>query len=179
MKYIQSGGLLQSHEDVPGMIREQMYRAERQRLIGQGLITVLWPGQTALPLLSPNVLPAQASQTAESPALPFSENGTASSVDIPDLRISGLLDVAAREYSSWQQSCLSDEELKAEVKKACAVALDDALDLARINEDKDPDYCTKRGVKWRIARRFVKDIRFWVENYNGCVDMTGNTSYED
>ena len=32
VKYVQSGGLIQSHEDVPGMIREQLYRAERQRL---------------------------------------------------------------------------------------------------------------------------------------------------
>lgn len=69
---------------------------------------------------------------------------------------------------------MGDEELKAEVKKACDVALDDRLDLAQIYEDKDPDYFTKRGVKWGIARRFVKDIRFWVENYNGCVDITGN-----
>ncbi|KAJ5148063.1 class I glutamine amidotransferase-like protein [Penicillium atrosanguineum] len=32
VKCVQSGGILQSHEDVPGMIREQIYRAERQRL---------------------------------------------------------------------------------------------------------------------------------------------------
>lgn len=59
---------------------------------------------------------------------------------------------------------LSDDALKAEVRRACGVALDDGLDLAQIDEDKDPDYFTKRGEKWGIARRFVKDIRFWVEN---------------
>ena len=52
-----------------------------------------------------------------------------------------------REYSSWQQSRLGDEILKAEVRKACDVALDDGLDLAQIDEDKDPSYFKARGVK--------------------------------
>jgi hypothetical protein len=97
------------------------------------------------------------------------ENIFAPSIDLPALHISGLLDVAVREYSSWQQSRLSDEVLKAEVRKACDVALDDGLDLAQIYEDKDPNYFKTHGIKWGIARRFVKDIRYWVENYNGCV----------
>lgn len=32
----------------------------------------------------------------------------------------------------------SDEVLKAEVRKACEVALDDGLELAQIDEDKRP-----------------------------------------
>lgn len=32
VKYVQSGGILQSHEDMPGIIRGQIYGAERQRL---------------------------------------------------------------------------------------------------------------------------------------------------
>jgi hypothetical protein len=105
---------------------------------------------------------------------PISKNSTASSVDFFDLHITVLLDVAVREYSTWQQSCLADEALKAEVRKACDVALDDGLDLAQIDEDKDHDYFTKRGVKWGIARRLVRDTRFWVENYDGCVTMIGD-----
>lgn len=59
--------------------------------------------------------------------------------------------------------------MKTEVRKACDVALDDRLDLAQIDEDNDPNYFKARGVKWSITRRFVKDIRYWVENYNRCV----------
>jgi RES domain-containing protein len=88
------------------------------------------------------------------------EKSIASSVDVPAIYISGLLDVAVREYSSWQQSRLGDEALKSEVRKACDVALDDGLDLAQIDEDKDPNYFKTRGVKWGITRRFVKDIRY-------------------
>lgn len=52
-----------------------------------------------------------------------------------------------REYSSWQQLRLGDEILKAEVRKVCDIALDDGLDLAQINEDKDPNYFKARRVK--------------------------------
>jgi hypothetical protein len=39
----------------------------------------------------------------------------------------------------------------------------------RLMKTKDPTYFKARGVKWGIARRFVKDIRYWAENYNKCV----------
>ncbi|KAL3470097.1 hypothetical protein BJX99DRAFT_251466 [Aspergillus californicus] len=35
VSYVKSGKRLESHKDVPGMIREQIYRAERRRLEGQ------------------------------------------------------------------------------------------------------------------------------------------------
>lgn len=73
-------------------------------------------------------------------------------------------------YSNWQESQVGDEGLKTEFRKACSVALDDGLDLEQIDEDRDPEYFCKRGVKWGIARRFVKDIRFWVYNHYGDAD---------
>ncbi|KAF3398272.1 hypothetical protein F1880_005600 [Penicillium rolfsii] len=169
VKYVQSGGILQSHEDVPSMIREQIYRAERQRLDRPRANNRSTAETSCPPITITNVLPTQALQAhALSPSAPLKET-VASSVDFPAIHISGLLDVAVREYSSWQQSRLGDEALKAEVRKACDVALDDGLDLAQIDEDKDPNYFKARGVKWGITRRFVKDIRYWAEKYNGCV----------
>jgi hypothetical protein len=100
VKYVQSGGVLQSHEDVPGMIREQIYRAERQRLDIPRPHSRLIAESSCSPITITNVLLAQARQAAESTALPFLENKTAAPVDIPDLYILGLLDVAVREYSS-------------------------------------------------------------------------------
>ncbi|KAI2834288.1 hypothetical protein CBS11350_10821 [Aspergillus niger] len=97
------------------------------------------------------------------------ERGMSPIPQLPDLQIPGLLDVAVRDYSIWQQSLLDDEGLKAEVRKACDVALDDGLDLEQINEDKDPEYFRNRGVKWGIARRFVKDIRLWADKYKATV----------
>lgn len=163
-KFVQSGGLLQSHEDVPGMIREQIYRAERQRLERPKPNSRTTSESSCPPITITNVLPAQTPQAAGSSTSTCPDNTATSSTVLPDLHISGLLDVAVREYSTWQQSRLSEEALKSEVRKACEVALEDGLDLVQIDEDKNPDYFTKHGVKWGIARRFVKDIRFWVEN---------------
>lgn len=100
VKYVQSGGLLQSHENVPGMIREQIYRAERQRLDRPRSYNRPIAESSCPPITITNILLAPAPQTADSPALPFLENGTASPVDIPDLHVSGFLDVAVREYST-------------------------------------------------------------------------------
>ncbi|KAJ5112819.1 hypothetical protein N7532_000864 [Penicillium argentinense] len=58
------------------------------------------------------------------------------------------------------RSRLSDEALKAEIRKACDVAIDHGLDLEQIGEDKDPNYFKARGVDWGIARRCVRDIRY-------------------
>ncbi|KAH8434447.1 uncharacterized protein LDX57_012094 [Aspergillus melleus] len=169
VKYVQNGGILQSHEDVPGTIREQIYRAERQRLDRPRANNRSTAEASYPPINITNVLPTQSPQAPGWSASTFPEDTIASSVEVPAIHIPGLLDVAVREYSSWQQSRLGDEILKAEVRKACDVALDDGLDLAQIDEDKDPNYFKTRGVKWGIARRFVKDIRYWAEKYNGCV----------
>ncbi|KAJ5675338.1 hypothetical protein N7462_008235 [Penicillium macrosclerotiorum] len=168
VKYVQSGGILQSHEDVPGMIREQIYRAERQRLDRPRANNRSTAETSRPPITITNVLPTQALQAPGLSSSAHPETAS-SSADSPTIHISGLLDVAVREYSNWQQSRLADEALKSEVRKACDVALEDGLDLAQIDEDKDPNYFKARGVKWGIARCFFKDIRYWVDNYNGCV----------
>ncbi|KAJ5529827.1 hypothetical protein N7527_003220 [Penicillium freii] len=149
---------------MPGMIREQIYRAERQRLERPRPHNRTASETSCPPITITNVLPTQTTQVAGSPAPPPIENAATPSIYPPELHIPGLLDLAVKEYSTWQQSRLSDKTLKAEVRKACDVALDDGLDLTQIEEDKNPDYFTQRGVKWGIARRFAKDIRLWAEN---------------
>ncbi|KAJ5715999.1 uncharacterized protein N7483_013180 [Penicillium malachiteum] len=146
------------------MIHEQIYRAERQRLEKPRSYNRTASETGYPPITITNVLLPQTPQATGSYMSLPPDTTTTPSADLPGLHISGLLDVAVREYSTWQQSRMSDEVLKAEVKKACDVALDDGLNLAQIDEDKSPDYFTKRGVKWGIARRFVSDIRFWAEN---------------
>ena len=47
-----------------------------------------------------------------------------------------------------------------------AGALGDGLDLDQIDKLSDPEYFKNRGVKWAIAHRFVKDIRYWVDNFH-------------
>lgn len=43
------------------------------------------------------------------------------------------------------------------------LALANGLDLRQIHEDKDPEFFIRNGVKVGVARRFVNDIREWLE----------------
>lgn len=95
------------------------------------------------PISFTNVLSTKTLQAAGSSTSSFPENTAISSTALPDLHISGLLDAAVREYSTWQQSRLSEEALNAEVRKACEVTLDDGLDLVQIDEDRNSEYFTE------------------------------------
>ena len=81
------------------------------------------------------------------------------------LNISVFLDVAVTEYTEWQQSRMKDNSLKSEFRKACTIALADGLDLEQVYEETDPDFFVRHGVKRGIVRRFVCDIKVWVEQY--------------
>lgn len=93
-----------------------------------------------------------------------------SSASASRLNIAGLRDANVQAYCDWQQSQVGHASWKVEFQKACDVALDDGLDLDQIDELSDPEYFKNRGVKWGIARRFVRDIRYWAENRDCNVD---------
>jgi len=84
---------------------------------------------------------------------------------ITPLVVPGLRDVAMKEYSDWQQSQVSDQTLKAEFQKAYELALTDGFDLEQIHEDQNPSFFTDNGVKTGVARRFIRDIEYWVKQH--------------
>ncbi|KAK1449574.1 hypothetical protein CCUS01_11457 [Colletotrichum cuscutae] len=79
------------------------------------------------------------------------------------LEIAGPRDVAVRSYCEWQCSQVESETLKREFWKAYGGALDHGLDLEQVHQDQEPDFFIEQGVKVGVARRFVRDIRKWVE----------------
>ncbi|PGH30702.1 hypothetical protein GX50_06515 [[Emmonsia] crescens] len=166
VRYVQSGKKLDCHEDVPGMIHEQIYRAERRRLEGQKSHNRPASESTYSLITITNVLPAQTPQPAMSSSSPSSEGMHIYSAKPPRLNITGLRDANVQAYCDWQQSQVGNASWKDEFQKACEVALDDGLDLDQIDELGDPEYFKNRGVKWGIARRFVGDIRYWADNHN-------------
>jgi hypothetical protein len=93
------------------------------------------------------------------PLLPHSSSDMVDMLLIPDLP----LDIAVKEYSHWHQSRVDSETLKDDIEKARELALANGLDLKQIHEDRDPEFFIKHGVKVGVARRFVNDIRQWVE----------------
>lgn len=170
VRYVQSGKTLETHEDVPGGIREQIYRAERRRLERQKGHNHLTSQSNYPPITITNVLPAQTPQPAMSSPPPFSEGMHIDSVKPLRLNMTGLRDANVQAYCDWQQSQVGNESWKDEFRKACDVALNDGLDLDLIDELSDPEYFEDRGVKWGIARRFVRDIKYWVDNHKCNMD---------
>lgn len=119
------------------------------------------------PPININVHTTQASQAVMSDAnssSPFPSRTPTDPIDIP-----GLHDVAVAEYSDWQQSRVSSEVLKDDIRKARDLVLANGLDLKQIHGDQDPDFFIKQGVKVGVARRFVCEIIEWVNGLKGAV----------
>lgn len=170
VKYVEQGGVLETHDDMPDSLREQLYAEEDQRHEKQNKL----PDNSATcPPININVLPAGSSQqsvpTPANDALP-AKTGCAKSIIVH-----GLLDVAVEEYTEWQQSRVSNETFRDNIIKARDVTIENCLDLMQVYEDQDPGFFVKHGVKLGAARRFVRDIGLWVKR-RGEVTCTENHS---
>jgi hypothetical protein len=47
------------------------------------------------------------------------------------------------------------------------MALEYRLDLEQLYNDQDPDFFISRGIKLGVARRFIRDIEYWVQQQMG------------
>jgi hypothetical protein len=152
IRHVQQGGRLQSHDDVPEDIRQQVYAEEQQQLERHRKKTdSVMSGHP--PIHITNVLPGPPHQLSNQAVAP----------SMPRLDIPGFLDTAVETYSEWQQSRVRREDQKDEIRKLCDIALDQGLDLQQLYDDQDPDFFIKQDVKVGIARRFIRDIGYWVE----------------
>ncbi|GKZ33294.1 hypothetical protein AbraIFM66950_003136 [Aspergillus brasiliensis] len=160
---------IESHDDVPDEIRQQLYaeeqhRLERQRKTGRQLSNESTPSAP----INIHILPAQSAQAstiitpgASPPLLPYSDPIHDDAIMIPDLP----LDIAVRKYSAWQQTRVDSQVHKDNVEKACDIALTNGFDLRQINKDRDAKLFEKNGVVVGVARRFVDDIQEWLNDY--------------
>lgn len=167
--HVEKGGLLESHKDVPEAIREELYMEEQQRLErdkrkgGSSLL----PG-VPYPPININVLPSQ------SPTSGLDVSGANVAVDLKimgTLEIPGPRDVAVKEYGEWQESNVTNDTLKAAFRQACDAMLEDGLDLEQVYKDQVPEFFISKGIKRGIARRFVEDIKDWVENVKKAIPI--------
>jgi hypothetical protein len=164
--YVEKGGSLQSHDDIPDTFREELYMEERQRLESQQSKSnkmVGSPGSCPINISFNGMQPclqSQAPTLAASSAILPPPNGQV----MDDLNVPGLRDVAVREYSAWHEANVSDDNLKAQFRQACDVALANGLDLQLIHEDQDPSFFMEKGIMVGIARQFVRDIGKWVKS---------------
>ncbi|BAE62811.1 unnamed protein product [Aspergillus oryzae RIB40] len=162
VKYVEGGGILDTHDDIPDDVREQLYAEEALRLEKQKNPKHSASGSICPPI-NINVLPAQSSQSLTDRSVTAEQSSSSpnciDSVDIP-----GFLDDAVEEYANWHLSRVGREIYRDHIKKARDVALENGLDLQQVSKE-DPDFFVKQGVIIGVARRFVSDIRDWANQY--------------
>ncbi|KAF3034265.1 hypothetical protein E8E11_001061 [Didymella keratinophila] len=152
IRHVAQGGQLQSHDDVPEDVRQQLYAEEQQQLERHQRTSHRAPAGHP-PIHITNVLPGS-SHSIPGPA----EMQTKPRLDVP-----GFLDAAVEEYSDWQQSRVMREDQKDDIRNMCDMALEHGLDLQQLHDDQDPDFFISRGIKLGVARRFIRDIGYWVQ----------------
>jgi hypothetical protein len=154
---VERGESLQSHDDVPIEIREQLVAEEQQRLARQSNQTASAP--TPFPPINiTNVLPPS-NQSSIASSVESSTCSLAGVTSFCSLNIPGTLDSAVISYSQWLQSNFTREDLKLEVQKICDAALDEGMDLEQIYTDQDTNFfIQEKKIKRGITRRFVNDI---------------------
>jgi hypothetical protein len=174
IRHVEHGGHLRTHDDVPEGIREQIYAEEQQRLERHQRAAHV-PSSNIPPINITNVLPGPSSQSLmPTLAMANSQSIPPRSIEAvtEPLSIHGLRDIALKEYTVWQQSQVSDDILKTEYMIAYEKAMEAGLDLEQIHEDQDPEFFMSKdndkdkdkgvGVRPGVARRFVKDIPYWI-----------------
>ncbi|KAI2734473.1 hypothetical protein DTO013E5_9156 [Penicillium roqueforti] len=150
-RYVQQGGVIETHDDIPDSLREQLYAEENQRLERRKKSSDSSTcGSTCHPVHFhlPSQVPVPTTTAAAECTNPAPKQ--IDPIDIP-----GLLDIAVKEYATWHQSRVSSETSRENIQKARDVALEYCLDLKQIHEDQDPDFFVKHGVKAGAARRLA------------------------
>lgn len=154
IEHVKEGYTLQTHDDVPEEIRQQLYAEDNQKRQKPASTSAV----NCPPINITNVLPTPAPQTA--PASDMSSATPINRLDIPRPR-----DAAVKDYCAWQQSQVEDPEQKAAYQKACKVIMDDCMDLELIHQDPNPEFLIEKGVKRGAALHIVRDIERWVKRH--------------
>ncbi|KAJ5817276.1 hypothetical protein N7447_009509 [Penicillium robsamsonii] len=150
--YVDGGGCLDTHDDVPNDIRRDLVlESQKERKSRKTDVT----NGPSYPSTIINVLPAQNGST---PIVSSSLHNASSDEHVI---IPGPREVAVREYCEWLESRATDEAYKAGFRKICQVTLENHLDLELILEDPDSGFFVERGIQIGTARRFLRDINEW------------------
>lgn len=165
VKYVEGGGVLETHDDIPDSLREQLHAEDNQKLEKRKKSPDNSTIGSMCPPININVLPSGPSQ--QSMPSPAGGATPVQSGRAKPVIVHGLLDLAVDDYTKWQQSRVRDETFRDNINRARDVTFENCLDLMQIYEDQNPGFFVTRGVKVGAARRFVHDIGYWVKQREG------------
>jgi hypothetical protein len=130
VKHVEQGGTLETHNDVPDMIRDQLYAEERQRIEKRQKAPNPPPSGAMLPSININVGPTQPCQVTKSS---YDQAYITTSISPIDLDTVGPIEVAVEEYTDWHLAKVSTENFKENIRRARDVMLENCLDLAQLH----------------------------------------------
>lgn len=149
--YVEDGGELGSHDDVPEDIQKDLIAQSQGRTAtkkGQGVDMPFQP-------ININVLPPQpGARESTGVATPPQHPTTINCLVLPGPG-------AVREYCRWLESRATEEAYRADIQKACQVTLENLMDLELLLAAQDPGFFTEKGIKLGTALRFIRDIPEW------------------
>lgn len=132
VQYKEDGNKLDSHDNVPEDVRQELHATEQQRLERQQQAA---KGLTkSLPSIQiTNVLPSGASTSSSGLTTDEarSANDTAAGRS-KRLKIPGQRDLNVRRYTRWQQSHVHDRDMKTKYENACTIVLKHGWDLEQL-----------------------------------------------
>lgn len=172
VKFVQGGGKLETHNDMPQEIRTQLYAEEQQHLNRKRKRqdSQSHPTSHPAPLIINNHIPAYPREAVADrplgPTLELSDGSSSrSSSRSSSFSIPGLRDDAVGAYCEWQCLKVRGAEQKRHYELARDLTLERALDLELVHEDNDAQFFIERGVLEGVARRFVRDIEAFLDQY--------------
>jgi hypothetical protein len=164
VEYTLAGNTLESHEDVPLSIRQQLYNEEAMSIERhKKKSTVSAASLPHLPITI-TVLPASSSQASGVLSEPAGNPVPSGSILLKRLNLPGFLDDHVEEYCTWQKSRVKKQKTKLGYQTAYDVIIDNSMDLELIRKDPDPKFLTDNGVAKGIADHIVGDIDYWAQH---------------
>ncbi|KAH6868907.1 hypothetical protein B0T10DRAFT_419197, partial [Thelonectria olida] len=160
IEHAKQGYTLQTHDDVPPDVRDQLY-AEDQQDASRKRKRAASSSADLPPIKITNVLPTHPTTPADSVSRSASEPVEVISQAPSYLGISGLRDVAVKQYADWHCSKVNNALWKTDFQKACRLTLEEGLDLEHVFADRDAAFFIEGGIRQGIARRWVDDVIIW------------------
>lgn len=168
VRFVQGKGKLETHNDMPQDIRTQLYAEEQQYLDRKRKRrdSCSHPGGHSPPVVINNYIPAHAGSALANGSVRFTPecsdhlSSRSSSFHIPSLR-----DDAVQAYCAWHSSKVRGVEQKRNYELARDLTLERGLDLELLYEDNDAQFFIERGVLEGVARRWVRDVKAFLDQY--------------
>ncbi|QKX62536.1 uncharacterized protein TRUGW13939_09697 [Talaromyces rugulosus] len=162
VRYVEQGGKISTHEDVPDFIRQEILGAEEQR---QNQPKNSHHRAASSPSINiTNVLPSPSSSAAHQMAA-----GEASTSAPPTrsnstdcLNVQGCRDDAVIDYTDWQISQARSDTWRDGFQRCGAIALEKGLDLDLLYK-KGPTVYDGQNIIEGLIEQYVRDIKFWAE----------------